>query len=75
MPFLVMLEGAIRFAWSQHAEPDLMRKEGLPACPFRAVIVMPVPLLARLMGRVLVLKAFKPVREMKTACGLALLKN
>ena len=26
---------AVRFAWSETAQPNLMNKEGLPACPFR----------------------------------------
>jgi sialate O-acetylesterase len=26
---------AVRFGWHQQAEPNLMNKEGLPACPFR----------------------------------------
>jgi len=26
---------AVRFAWSETARPNLMNKEGLPACPFR----------------------------------------
>ena len=26
---------AVRFGWFQEAEPNLMNKEGLPACPFR----------------------------------------
>jgi len=26
---------AVRFAWSETARPNLMNKEGLPACSFR----------------------------------------
>ncbi len=33
----VAVPAAVRFGWSQEAEPNLMNKEGLPAFPFRTV--------------------------------------
>ncbi len=32
---------AVRFAWSQLAEPNLRNREGLPACPFRTTATTP----------------------------------